>query len=479
MSGRPDHGVGRRPRLSLLTDGVVVATAALIGLRLGLTPIKDNSAFTHLATGMEMVRDGWLPSIPRVDGYTYTAAGREWVVQSWLPSWAMGATERAFGMHAVLLISGASFAVVAWLMLSLARTGSAFRTAFVGAVSLLVAAQFWAPRPLMLGLICFGAILVVIERRVSPWWLVPLGWVWVQSHGSFPLGIALAGAVWVGTMIQARDRNAGGTELRALVALVLGVLLGAINPLGPKIVVFPLTALSKREVFSHIAEWKPMAFDTRETIIAIVGLTIALAVCVRRRLPLRYAVPLAVFVVLAVSARRNIGPLAIVLAWSLGAALRVDEEESAPRRLDPVIGLAIAAMAALFVVTSLGQPAINTRPYPVASIQWAERNGRFEAPRRVLSRDFVGNYLELRRGPRREVFIDDRYDMFPVDVPEAYFDLLHDRDRPLAILDRYGVDTLIWPRDHDLTSRLRAAGWTIAHSQKLGEVWVVLIRPEA
>jgi hypothetical protein len=475
---------GPRQRLTLLTDAVVVATAALIGFRLGLVPIKDNSSFTHLATGIQMVAKGWLPSIPRVDPYTYTAAGRDWVVQSWLPAWIVGVAERGFGFHAVLILSGVASAVLAWLMASLARTGSALRTAFVVALTMLVAAQFWAPRPLMLGLICFALTVLIAERRFSHWWLVPIGWVWVQSHGSFPLGLAFLGALWLGSVLATRDWRAAPGEFRATLTLLGGIVIGALNPLGPKLVAFPLTAITKREVFSHIVEWRPLAFDSRETIIAIVGITIAAVVCIRRRVPWRVALPVVVFVVLAWSARRNVAALAIVLAWALGHALRVDTasdsgDDARPPRLDPVIGVAIGVMAAVFLVTAIGEPAINSAPYPVASIRWAERHGRFEAPHRVLSKDYVGNYLELRHGPSADVFIDDRFDMFPVAVPKAYFDLLHNRNQPLAILDRYRVDTLIWPRNDQLVRRLRRHGWTVGYAQKLGDGWVVLIRPEA
>lgn len=466
-------------RGTLFTEGVVVAVAALIGFRLGLTPVKDNSGLTHLATGIEMVARSWFPAIPRVDHYTYTAVGHDWVVQSWLASWIVGVAERLFGAHAVLFLSGAATAIVAGLMASLARTGSAARTALAVAPPFVIAAQFWAPRPLMLGLIWFALSILVVERGWPSWWLVPIGWLWVQSHGSFPLGVAFLAALWLGTIASERDWRAGPKEFHALCALVGGVLVGALNPLGPKLVLFPLTAISKREVFSHIVEWRPLSFDSRPTTIAIVGITIAIVVCIRRRIPLRVAVPLVVFVLLAAQARRNVVLLAIVIAWALGHALRSHREESTPQRLDPVVGLAVTALAGVFAFVSVGEPAINTVPYPVASIRWAERHGRYTAPHRVLSKDWVGNLTELRHGPSGDVFIDDRYDMFPNDVSLAYFDLRHNRPNATEILDRYEVDTVIWPSNDGLVARLRRAGWSVAFSQKLGEDWVVLIRSEA
>ncbi len=468
--------IGSQRRWSLFTDGVVVASVALIGLALGLQPIKDNSAFTHLATGLRMVHRGFVPAIPRVDPYTYTAQGHDWTVQSWMPSWVLGLLYRHVGAWAVLVLAGVSFAAVAALMAAVARTGRAWRSAVAVGLALVVGAPFWAPRPLMAGLVCLGLAILVLERRWSPRWLVALGWVWVQSHGSFPLGVAFFLAVAVGTWIDARSWRAGGAEVRALAAITLGVALGAVNPLGPKLVVFPVTVLSKREVFSHIVEWKPLSFATHEGAIAIVGLTVAVVVLIRRRVPLRVVVPVIGFVGLAFSAQRNVAPLALVLAWALGHALRDEAAATEPQRLDRFVGLAIAALATVFVVSALSGPALSFRAYPVQSIAWAERYGRFAAPHRVLSRDFVGNFLELRHGPSADVFIDDRVDMFPTAVSHDYLDLLHNSARSLAVLDRWKVDTVVWPADDGLTRRLRANGWTVAHREKLAKRWVVLFR---
>ncbi len=470
--------VRTRRRFSLLTEGVVVAVAALIGLRVGLVPIRDNSAFTHLATGIEMVRHGWVPAIPRVDPYTFTAHGHAWVVQSWLSSWIVGVLERAFGSHAVLLLAGVTASLVAFVMARLARTGSALRTAGALAVTLLVADQYWAPRPLMAGLLCFGLTVLIVVRQKSLLWLVPLAWCWVQTHGSFPLGLVFVGALWAGSCIDARSLRGADRALWAGVLLSVGVALGSLNPLGPKLVLFPATALSKREVFRHIVEWRTLSFDTREGAIAIVGITIAVAILIRRRIPWRVALPVAVFVLLSWSARRNVPTLAIVLAWALGEALRVESPDPLERHIDPIIGAAIGVMGLLFVVTSLQSPALDFRPYPVASVRWAERHGRFGAPHRVLSRDFVGNYLELRHGPSGDVWVDDRVDMFPREVPLSYFELLKDHGT-LQTLERWKIDTVIWPYDHPVTRRLRKAGWRIAFSQQLAQRWVVLIRSEA
>lgn len=466
-------------RSSLLNDAVIRVTAGLVGLVLGVQPIRDNSAFTHLATGIAMVRRSVGPNIPRTDPYSYTAQGQDWTVQSWLPSWVIGLAHKFVGLHAVLLLSGAAFAAMGFLMGSLARTGRWSRTAAAATVSIGVGAPFWAPRPLMVGLLCLAAVALFVERPWPVVWLVPLGWVWVQSHGSFPLGLAFLGLLAVGAALDGRSLQSGVQAARPLVALTVGVLLGACNPLGPRLVVFPLTVLSKREAFSHIVEWKPLSFATTDGTIAIVGIAIALVLVLRFRVRWAVGLPLLGFVVLGASAQRNVAALAVVLAWVLGHALRVEPTAEEPERVDAVLRLALMGLAGVFVALAVAGPALQFGPYPVRSVQWAERNDRFEAPHRVLSRDFVGNFIGLRHGPSGDVFIDDRVDMYPERVSSQYVDLLHDDGDALAILDEWDVDTVIWPVDHALTRHLRKQGWRVAYREKLAVSWVVLIRPEA
>src|SRR4051812_30183961 len=78
-------------RMAVTVETIVVAVFAISGFRLGARPIHDNSMFTHLRTGVDMVRSG---AIPRVDPYSWTAHGHPWVVQSWLAEWSYGVLER-------------------------------------------------------------------------------------------------------------------------------------------------------------------------------------------------------------------------------------------------------------------------------------------------------------------------------------------------------------------------------------------------
>ena len=438
-------------------DALVVAIFGLFGWRLGLNRLSDNSGFTHLATGIRMVARGVLPAIPRVDPYTFTAHGKPWVVQSWLAEAGVGWAYRFGGEHAVTLLSGVTVAACGALLAVLARTGRPLRTVAAAVPALLISFPQWSGRPLLVGLLALGLTILIVERGWSPLWLVPVVWVWVQSHGSFPLGALWIGLVVIGSWIERRP-----APLQYAWAFIGGLVLSAVNPLGPRLLVFPLTAYAKREAFKQVIEWRSPDFQTTAGLLALVGILLALALLLRSQLTWRDALPFAVFVALALSAQRNLAPLGFVVAPLLGRALT--PAEGAPQRpgLDPrfvrVTMAFLGAVAVLFGLTSIQQPLVDASSYPVAQIRWLERHHRFDAPHRVAAEDTVGNYLELRHGARSEVFVDDRVDMFPLAVVRDELAMRDGTNRGLRALDRWDIDTVLWRSDTGFAQRLTASG---------------------
>src|SRR3954470_12999587 len=107
---------GGRRRLTV--EGVVIAVVTIFGFRVGARPIHDNSMFTHLRTGFDMLRTG---SLPRVDSYSFTAPGHPWVVQSWLAEWTYAAANQIGGLRLVVLEQGLLTGLLCFLIARLAR----------------------------------------------------------------------------------------------------------------------------------------------------------------------------------------------------------------------------------------------------------------------------------------------------------------------------------------------------------------------
>jgi len=466
-------------------QGLVVLLAALAGARLGLRSVSDNSTLVHLRTGLEVLRTG---HVPQHDPYSYTAPGHAWVVQSWLASLLYGLADQV-GHHLLVVEQGAIFAAVGAVTALAARSSTAWRSGVAAILAICASAPGWSPRPLMFGLLCLGLTIVVVERRANPLWLLPVVWVWVNTHGTFPLGLAWLGARTLGEAIDVRGWPR--VTLPRLGAFLGGLALAAVNPVGPKLLTFPLVALHKRSTFQGIVEWHSPNFQDPNTFIALVFVALSLVVLLRAPLPWAQLLPVAGFVVLALIAARNLGPLGVALAPALGAALSVPAVigpgpgrwrawvravtrfGALPVWRAAVVGVVVVAGTGLIAVSQRG-PGLRLDGYPVAGVDHLAATGRLGPGHRIAAVDVVGCYLVWRVGPTTKVFIDDRYDMYPRQVVADASVLSGGRRDASYVLDHWAVDTVLWGANQALPAELLAMGgwrqdWTDG-------TWVVLVR---
>jgi hypothetical protein len=180
------------------------------------------------------------------------------------------------------------------------------------------------------------------------------------------------------------------------------------------------------------------------------------------------------FVAIGLVALRNLPSAAVVLAPALGRALRPPGEVRAGSRVSPVVGAAVVLLGAVFLGLALRDRPVTATAYPEEAVTLLQRRHLLGPSHRVAEEDFVGNYLELRFGRRVPVFIDDRVDMFPVRVSDDYYSLLQAGPDALAVLDRYGIDVVLWEQSRPLVGLMRVAGGWHELYQK-GE-WVILQR---
>lgn len=474
-------------------DRLFVAAFGLLGLVLGARPIGDNSTLVHLRTGVDIVA-GY--GIPRVDPYSATAAGSTWVVQSWLPAVVYGLAQKLDGDGRVLLVfNGLLTALLALLVHWLARAGSPLRTLGAALVAVGISGPWWSPRPLLVGLACLAFAIVIVESGRRPWLLLPVAWVWVNSHGSFPLGALWLLATAIGA--AADQRRLVTERFRAGLWFAGGLVLACINPLGPRLLLFPLVVGERREVFRFITEWRSPDFQSQSGFISAVSLAFAVVIVSRRRVAWAAAIPAGVFVLLGLLAQRNLAPAGIVLAPCLAMALTprpeeravpaeeaAPQEEAEPERMakdtasgaprDRFVGAVLAVLAVILVGNSISSGSLDLDAYPVEVVKAGERLGTFAPGQLVATQDTVGCYLILLHGRRAGVFIDDRYDMYPLDVSLDFKALLQSGPGALEVLDRRGVDSVLWERKLPLVPMLVGRGW---HEVAGDQRWVLLRRP--
>lgn len=476
---------GRGVRLSTVVGLVIVA----VGVLIGVSPLRDNSFLTHLATGRLILEDG----VPRSDPYSFTAFGEPWVVQSWLASVAYASLESLGGLGLVRasvgLLTGAIAGVV-WLLTAPAR--SLFvRLGLAGLVVIAGGAGLWTERPLMVGLLGLGLVLLAAEGRFDPRWVVPVLWVWANAHGSFPFALVVVLLLWAGRRLDGED---AAVERRLALWVVVGMLVAMAGPLGPKVLTFPVELLGRQDALAGVKEWEAPTF-TGTTERAFLLFTLVCLFALVRRPKWRAALPFVVFLAASLVAARN--GVAATLVFLPGAALALEglgpSSLTGVRRSRAMAGAAVVLVGAIGLVLVsplltdegggapeeelVAGPHLALSGYPVAAVAWLDQQGLVgTGESRLLARDFAGNYLEGLYGTDAQVFVDDRFDMYPIDVLRDHAALLagtSDDGQPgsLEIVERWAPDAVLWETNTPLSQLLLASDdWGVVYED---DDWLV------
>lgn len=421
--------------------------------------LTDNSFLTHLATGRLILDD---LSVPTTDPYTYTARGTDWTVQSWLMSVIYAGAERSGGVVGLRLVVLALFVAAGALLwrLSAPCVSLVPRIALVFG-SLYVVTGLWGERPYMVGVLALGVIWLVLDDELPAWTLVPLYWLWANSHGSFPLGVGLTVAYLVGRRM---DRKPSPRERSVLVCTAAGTLAAVIGPLGLQAVLFPVKAFTRSDVLFNIVEWQPASFQSTGERLFLVLVVAAILTLVRRP-SWALTLPAVAFTVLAVMAQRNIVMAVMVLVPVIArGAPSVGELtiRSRPQLIRPYVLVGILAFGAA-TVHAVSQPFGSLEAYPIRPLSYLEVTDAADA--RLASQDIVGNFLEGLDGVDADAFNDDRVDMLPVALVEDGLTLLRGEPGWESVLVDRDVELVVWERSRPLGSLLAEADeWQIVFS---------------
>jgi hypothetical protein len=442
----------------------------LVGLVVGLARLSDNSLLTHLATGRLILESG---HIPRSDPYSFTARGTSWVVQSWLPSALYAQVEKlghGAGLRLLFAASMACLVAIAW-KLAAPATRLLPRLAVVG-LFVGIGAGLWAERPYLIGLLALGLTMLVVDGDLDPRWLVPIGWVWVNSHGSFPLGVGYLVVVALGNRL---DGASVERPLRALRWLVVGLLAGGINPLGPRLLWFPVQLLAKQDALRYIGEWQaPRFLDTPQRLF-LVQLMLCV-VLIARKPSYRSALLVAVFGAAALLGVRNAAVASLIFVPVIAGAV---PDLGALRATDrpPLARIALVAVLAcgvLLTASALREPTFDLAGYPVRTLEYLDAHGVDLATAHLAHPDTVGNFIELRAGADAHVFIDDRVDMYPQRVVDDNVTLLGASRGFASVLERYDIDLVLSGTEDAVGGRISVdPGWKRTFAER---GWVLYCR---
>ncbi len=443
-----------------------------IGFVIGSRTITDNSFLTHLATGQLILDTG---SIPTTDPYSLVAQGDSWTVQSWLVSLIYALLDSTLGGWSIRLLNGllgAAITMGLWRLTASVRQ-LVVRTMIVAPV-LLIGAFLWPPRPLLFGLLAMVLVLEVAQGLRARWWLVPIFWFWVNAHGSFVLGLVVLGAIMVGAAIDQKRRP--HDEVKTMAVAVAGCLVAAVKPGGRRRPWLRRAVMGRSEALERVSEWGSPEFRTPVEQLFLIPLVL-IVVAASRRARWRALLPALVFFVAGLLAVRNIGVASIVVVALVAPFLAdlggtIDGSERG--RLANVVAIvAVFGLAVASYGVVVGAP-VELDDYPIAEIDWLEAHDLVAQDGvRLVQRDYVGNYLTLRYGPEARVFMDDRFDFYPLDVLEDHEALLLGGDVD-EVLERRAFDVVLWASSTHLHRWILAReDWSVVMSD---DSWFVACR---
>ena len=392
-----------------------LAVMALIGAAAGFVasrPLTDNSFLTHLATGRLILDRG----VPAQNPFLFT--GTDFPVPSWWWSILLAVAEQLGGGSAIRALTAAVAAAVGVAVVRLTRpTDPTVRSGLLATVvpsvlALYCVFQFLSGRPHLAGYLLLALALVVWNEERSPWWIVAIFAAWVNLHGSWLYGVVVL--VMFGAARAVDDRRLRARDLWAVGASMLGLAVGGVlYPRAFELLLLPTRQFGdpvEREALRAYREWARVS-PGQPMLWALVALgAVAIVGALRQRRWAGAAVA-AALVVMGASGARLVPIAAVSLVPLAAGALReVGSLElptgAAARRCLVAAGV----VAAVTIGHCLAVPDYRLDRYPVEAVDWLDERGLMADDVRLLSHDYVGNYLEWRYGTAANAYVDDRPD---------------------------------------------------------------------
>lgn len=475
---RPSH-------LTLLVATVVCAAAAVAGT----TRLYDPDVWWVAAAGRELLTSG---AIPRQNLFSFTEPSRTWIHHEWLlgPLYALGLEHCGPRFFVALTV----FLFPAALSLVLAATLGRSRHFGAGLLTALVAIAFFGSRllsarpsgvaqlfPLALALLAFSPRFGPVRALM----VSALELIWANTHGSFPLGIAL---LTVAALDEKRDRPwRFGAVLTATLATF-------VNPYGLRLHEFVSDYALGRSpthaaIHTHIYEFGNIVGAWGHTVtprdlFGLALVTVLAAMAWRQRAYRLRASLCLVLIASAVMQARHIelaGLLTCLLLtdpvdeWARSWGLPNATSAGARRRASVfLVGLASLVGVGLFL--RRGRPSsdgewIAQGPDFCAALAKVPQGAHLYLP---FSETGIGIWYGFPRDIR--VFYDTRNDCYSARTIRAFF-VLADPLTPSAqsrrLLKETGTNAVLVRFGHPLAAVLgQSSEWTRSHEEKSWRVYL-------
>lgn len=419
-----------------------------------LLPVRANDYWWYLRLGEDIVQEGYVPT---TDTFSSTRYGQPIINQAWLAAVVLWWAHAYGGMTLTVLMRGvlvAAFYILIWYACALAGSSPPMATALT-LVSALAASGNWNVRPQLFTYPLFGATLLILwlwqQGKTRPLWVLPIiVLLWANLHGSFVLAFVL-----VGIALVPLEANKKYKEL--WIALFFMLTASIINPHGVRVWQYVYSLFTDTSVQLFSSEWQPPVNVGWQNnlffawLLAMAPLTFFSSA----KLPKTQWIWFLAFGWGAMSGLRYViwfvSLLAPMSAYLLSTIITDYFKKRPTKRINLGINLTIGAVLLLLPLALLPglrqkwwakSPPVLAANTPVEAASWLDEHP--EVKGNLWSDISFSSYLVYAL-PNRPLWIDPRFQLYPLEYWERYIDIaeanigwqeiLHDEEIELLMLD--------------------------------------------
>jgi hypothetical protein len=402
-------------------------------------------------------------AIPTTDLFSYTTNHHPWTPHEWLSEALIYGAYRLAGYSGLMLwlcFFTASLLIAGYALCSL-YSGNA-KVGFLGALIIwFFATVGLAVRPQVIGylLLVVALLLVHLGRTRNPewfFWLPPLFAVWINCHGSFFLGLVVAGVFLfasffnfrMGSLVSSRWEPHRRRTLA--LALILSAAALFLNPIGVKQILYPLNTMLNQPIgLSQVDEWKPLQISGAHGVVflGILGCICLLVIVQRSELFWHELLVLGLGIWLAASHERMIFVFGILAAPILSRSLSNSWDNYNREHDRHLPNTALLALSLIVAFRAFPDSHNLTRQVGEQSPEQAvEFMKAHHFSGRMLNEYVYGGYL-IWAAPEYPVFVDGRSDVFEwTGVLGEFGRWATLQSDPNTLLDNYRIDFCLLAR---------------------------------
>ncbi len=403
-------------------------------------------------------------ALPTSDALSWTAFGHQWTLSSWIFDLLLAGANALGGMAGIAIMCAAFAALLAALLVYLARRiGS---RPWLPGILLILVVPLYFPRisaaPQLMDFLAASLLILLLKRmQVTDEPALVMGWlfllmlVWANLHSSAVLGVAIVFIFAVVGLVLSNDHF---RQFAAWVAVPVSALAVLFNPYGAALYTHFSYVAPASSAF--VAEWQPLNFaDPASLVSLLIGCT-GLVLAVRRN-DMAFISALAATIIASLLVVRLL-PLAVLLAVPvIAAAISYGRVFEFMRRHHVVfVPPAIAALLALWVVAV---PQLSHPGQPDGASFPRELVATVPVGCPLYNTDIIGSYVTLAR-PDVRVSLDTRLSVYGETLVRK---AVHGLDGllPLANAVTYARCALV-PVDSGLAKSLAASpAWQLTGRQ--------------